>query len=105
MTAQNLSKGDKLILPFMNDLKLVKDKMGFNEYMSQMIAYFERQNSSQFIQEMLADPETGEISRETIKEVLEDSLGRDIPLSELKAILEELHKEGKHLARLPKETL
>ena len=39
MVAQNLSKTDKLVLPFMNELKQ-KDKIGFNEYVNEMISYF-----------------------------------------------------------------
>ena len=39
MVTQNTSKADKLVLPFMNELKQ-KDKIGFNEYVNEMINYF-----------------------------------------------------------------
>lgn len=41
-----------------------------------MNIYFHKQNINEVILDVLGDPVTGEISKETIKEVLEDSLGR-----------------------------
>lgn len=43
MVAQNISKADKLVIPFMSELK-GKETIGFDEYVSEMINYFEKQN-------------------------------------------------------------
>jgi hypothetical protein len=42
MVAQNISKADKLVIPFMSELK-GKETIGFDEYISEMINYFTKQ--------------------------------------------------------------
>jgi hypothetical protein len=48
MTAQNLSKTDKLVLPFMAELKQ-KETIGFDEYIREMISYFQKQTINEVI--------------------------------------------------------
>lgn len=104
MVAQNISKADKLVIPFMSELK-GKETIGFDEYVSEMINYFEKQNLDNAILQILGDPQTGEITKETVKEVLEDSLGREIPIIELIGIMEELKKEENGLPFFKKKLL
>lgn len=67
-----------------------------------MIDFFQRQDMNDVITEMLADAESGEISKETVKEILEDSLGRDINLQELNSIMEELKRDEEGITKLKK---
>lgn len=76
--------------------------MGFDAYIQEMIGYFHGQNLNEFMLDVLADGSTGEISKETLKELLEDALGREIEPAEMNSIIEELKKDEKSLLNAKK---
>lgn len=87
MSIQNYSKTDKMVHKFFEDLKhreLESDKkvdtpINFDKYFEAMMNFFmENNENNEMMVEVLADSETGEISKETVKEALEDALGRKI---------------------------
>ena len=67
-----------------------------------MIGYFHAQNMDEFILDVLADSSTGEISKETLKQLLEDALGTEIEPAEMNSIIEELKKDERSLLNAKK---
>lgn len=56
MAAQNFSKTDKLALPFLAELKASsREKVGFEEYIEEMVGYFQRHNTPQTVYDMLGE--------------------------------------------------
>lgn len=63
--------------------------IAFDKYFEAMMSFFvENNENNEMMVEVLADSETGEISKETVKEALEDALGRTIFPSELVLIMD-----------------
>ena len=65
MSSHNEFKNDKLVVPFIAEIK-DRQTIAFDEYIQEMIGYFHAQNMDEFILDVLADSSTGEIPKETL---------------------------------------
>ena len=76
MINQNYHNTYKPVFNFVEKVLQEKNKINFSQYMGRMTQDISSLNQGQLIIQMLDEQNKGEISKQTLKEVLEQALGR-----------------------------
>ena len=115
LSLQNYAKQTRALISFAEDLKsyLGEDEKGeqgeygisFEQYFELMMKHFERNNMNNEMVLQLAGEEGAQLSKEAIKQALEDAFGRRITHSEMGVILEQLKKDDFFGSRLQRESV